>query len=275
MPEDRLRRLARELKAAQETTKSLEVASSRQRHMMPSMPDIPGFDLGVEYRPASEVSGDFYDFFRTPAGEYALVIADVAGHGVEAGIIMGMAKATVSIYGRQLPNPKDVLVAANRDLAEGLDGKTFICLTLAFLDPETRHLRIARAGSNRPLLFNPGWENPEPTEVKSRGLALGLDAGDRFEDIIEETELTLQAGDLLLQYTDGLVEATNDEKEQFGEARVMELVKKYPRASTRELLFILEETLRDFTGSREQEDDITMMALKIRERSPARRLAFE
>ena len=276
MPEqDRLRRLARELKEHEETTKSLEVASDRQRHMMPPLPDIPGFDLGVLYRSASQVSGDFYDFFMTPRGEHALVIADVTGHGVEAGIIMGMAKATVSVYGRQLESPKDALVAANRDLAASLDGKTFVCLTLLFLDASERHIRLARAGSNRPILFNPGWDDPEPRELKSRGLALGLDSGERFDEIIEEIELTLGAGDVLLQLTDGLVEATNPDKEQFGEARVMELVGRYPRASTTELLFILEEALRDFTGSREQEDDITLMALKIRERSPTRRFAFE
>lgn len=276
MPElDRLRRLAKELRTTRETTKSLEVASHQQKHMMPAEPEIPNFELAVHYRPASQVSGDFYDFFVTRAGEHAIVIADVTGHGVEAAIIMGMAKATVSVYGRQLATPREVLIAANRDLAASLDGMTFVCLTLMFLDSATRRVRLARAGQSRPLLFNSSWDTPEPLEVKSKGLALGLEASAKFEELLEEAEFVLEPGDLLLQYTDGIVEATNQDKEQFGEDRIREVIKKYPRASTRELLFILEETLREFTRSRELDDDVTMMALKIRERQPTRRLPFE
>ncbi|MBN1808047.1 MAG: PP2C family protein-serine/threonine phosphatase [Planctomycetes bacterium] len=272
---NRLRRLAQELRDREETTQSLEVASSRQQSMMPDAPVIPGFDLAVDYYPASEVSGDFYDFFITKNGEQAIVIADVTGHGVEAGIIMGMAKATVNIYGRIYDTPLEVLKAANRDLAASLDGKTFICLTLVFLDPGSKRLRLARAGADRPIYFNSSWEPPEPRDIRTRGLALGLDGGERFNELIEQAEIMLQPGDLLLQFTDGIVEAANSDKEQFGEERIMEIVKKYPRASSRELIFLLKETLLDFTRSREYDDDITIVALKLRDQPVSRKIAFD
>jgi len=268
---DRLRKLAQELRNREETTKSLEVASSRQKSMMP---DLPGFDISVAYTPASEVSGDFYDFFIAKNGELAMVIADVTGHGVEAGIIMGMAKATVNIYGRIYDGPAEVLRAANRDLAANLDGKTFICLTLTLLDAKNRKLRIARAGADRPLHFNPAWKPPEPQELRTKGLALGLDPGERFDQLLEEAEISLQPGDLYLQFTDGIVEAVNAEKEQFSEQRIKDTIKRYPRASTRELLVILKEALVDFTRTRDYDDDITLMALKVREQQASRKAAF-
>ena len=275
MPDmDRLRRLAQDLRNREETTKSLEVASDRQKKMMPDPPEIAGIDMGVSYTPASEVSGDFYDFFYNQNGELAMVIADVTGHGIEAAIIMGMAKATVNIYARMYDSPAEALRNANRDLATNFDGKTFVCLTLSIFDPNTKRLRVARAGADRPLLFNAAWDPPEPKEIRGRGLALGLDPGPRFDELLQEDEIMLQPGDLYLQFTDGIVEATNADKEQFSEARIMEIVKKYPKASTKELLFMLKESLVDFARSREYDDDITMMALKVREPQLSRKTTF-
>jgi sigma-B regulation protein RsbU (phosphoserine phosphatase) len=271
---DRLRKLGQELTTQKETTESLQVASDRQKKMMPDPPEIPGIDMSVSYTPASEVSGDFYDFFFNKDGELAMVIADVTGHGIEAAIIMGMAKATVNIYGRMYDSPAEVLRNANRDLAANFDGKTFVCLTLSIFDPKTKRLRVARAGADRPLLFNASWNPPEPKEIRGRGLALGLDPGPRFDELLEEDEIMLQPGDLFLQFTDGIVEATNADKEQFGEPRIREIIKKYPKASTKELLFMLKETLVDFTRSRDYDDDITMMALKVRDPQLSRKASF-
>ena len=90
------------MKRKQETTRSLRLASSRQRRMLPRIPELKGFDLYASIEPAAEVSGDFYDFFWLPDGLLGIVIADVSGPGLEAGIVLGMAMATVSIYGREL-----------------------------------------------------------------------------------------------------------------------------------------------------------------------------
>jgi len=262
---DRLRRLASQIKQKEETDRSLRLASLRQRRMLPNPPEIPEYDFACLYQPATGVSGDFYDFIPVRENLWGIVIGDVSGHGVEAGIIMGMAKQTISIFGRQIERPLDVLRAANDELCKSLDGKTFVSLSYGVLDTSTRTLRFVRAGHNKPLLLNARWQNPEPQVIECRGLALGVQKGDRFVKATEEIELKLEPGDLVFQYTDGLVEATNKEKEQYGEERLREVLKRYARTSTSELLEITIESLNDFTREREQEDDITMLAFKVRD----------
>jgi sigma-B regulation protein RsbU (phosphoserine phosphatase) len=274
----RLRRIASQIRQKEETERGLRMARLRQDRMLPEKPVIPGYDFAVKYEPASHVSGDFYDFFTIREGVLGIVIGDVSGHGVEAGIIMGMAKQTVSIYGRQMENPKEVLQAANEELYRSLDGRTFVSLSYAVLDVEGRALRFARAGQNRPFLMNARWQNPKPQVVESKGLALGVDKGTRFAQVVEEIPIKLQPGDFFFQYTDGLVEAMNQDKEQYGEERLCEVLSRYARTSATELLEIVIESLHDFTRPRaaaatapaaaakeaEQEDDITMVAFKVR-----------
>ena len=170
----------------------------------------------MHYKPASTVSGDFYDFFETKGNNLGIVIGDVTGHGVEAGIVMGMAKTAINIYGRQIESPSEVMAAVNG-----------------------------------------------PRDLRSNGLALGVDRGPKFRQILQEVSVQLNDGDIFFQYTDGLTEATNQQKEQYGEDRLKETIKRYGRLQLRELINIIGESLRDFTRVSEYEDDITMVALKV------------
>ena len=266
MDADRLREIARELKRKQETTRSLRLASSRQRRMLPRIPRVEGFDLHASNEPAAEVSGDFYDFFWRPDGSLGIVIADVSGHGLEAAIVMGMAKATISIYGRQLGGPKETLCAANDDISASLDGKTFVTLAYGVLDQEKRVVRFARAGHNPPIRFADG----EASLVKSDGFALGVTSGKKFEQKLQEVEIELGPGDLFFQYTDGLVEAMDESGEQFGEEQLFELIRRYGNSSPKQLVRIIKESLAEFSRTEQQEDDITMVALRAR---PAKKRA--
>ncbi len=261
-----LRRLAGQLKKKEETDRSLRLASVRQQRMLPDKPMLERYEFGVRYIPAADVSGDFYDFIDVRPGALGIVLGDVSGHGVEAGIVMGMAKMTVSIYGRQTEDPKEVLALVNKELYRWLDGKTFVSLSYGVLDTESGVFRFARAGQCRPILLNPGWHVPEPQVVESRGLALGVDSGERFGQVIATIELTREPGDTFFQYTDGLVEAMNKDKEQFGEDRLEELIKRYARAPAQDQVDTIIEHLDDFTRIPEYEDDITMVVLKARDR---------
>jgi sigma-B regulation protein RsbU (phosphoserine phosphatase) len=262
---ERLRRLASQIRHKEETDRSLRLAETRQRRMLPNPPDLPNYDFAVYYSPASAVSGDFYDFIPVREGAIGIVLGDVSGHGVEAGIIMGMAKQTISIYGRQIEGPLDVLKATNDELFRSLDGKTFVSLSYGVFDTKTRLLRFCRAGQNKPYIMNTKWQNPKPQMVESRGLALGVGKGERFARSIEEIEVTLEDGDLFFQYTDGLVEATNKDKEQFGEERLRDVLTRYARTSCSELVEIMSESLNDFSRSPDQTDDITMVLLKVKD----------
>jgi sigma-B regulation protein RsbU (phosphoserine phosphatase) len=270
---DRLRRLASQIREKEETDRSMRLASLRQRRMLPNTPTHPKYDFAVVYEPAMSVSGDFYDFIPVSENVCGIVVGDVTGHGVEAGIIMGMAKQTVSIYARQIEGPAEVLREANAELHRALDGKTFVSLSYSVLDMETRSLRFVRAGQNKPYLLNPNWQNPVPQVIDSKGLALGVDKGPRFAKVTEEIDMKLEPGDIFFQYTDGLIEATNKEKEQYGEARLRELLQRYSRTSAGELLEIVIESMQDFTRAREQDDDITMVAVRVKDPAALSRTA--
>jgi len=270
---ERLRRLANQIREKEETDRSLKTASLRQKRMLPDPPELEAFDFGFTYEPAAHVSGDFYDFIPVREGVWGIVVADVSGHGVEAGIIMGMAKQAVKIFGRQNEEPTEVLSLANEELHRSLDGKTFVSLSYAVLDTQTTVLKFARAGQCKPIMVNPSWKTAEPYMVESKGLALGVDKGKRFRKIVELIEIKLEPGDIFFQYTDGLAEAMNAAKEQFGEERIMALLKQYARSPAQELVEIVEEALKDFTRGAEQEDDITMLALKYRAPQPTTRVA--
>lgn len=260
---DHLRRVASEIRKKEETDRSLRVAHDRQLRMLPPNPVVEGYEFAVRYVPAADVSGDFYDFIPLGSGTIGIVIADVSGHGVGAAIIMGMAKQTVSIFGRQIEKPAEVLRATNEELYRSLDGKTFVSMSYGVLDVKGRVIRFARAGQNKPYRFNPRWSDPTPKVIECKGLALGVDKGPRFAKAIEEVKIELQPGDVFFQYTDGLVEAANKEHVQYGEQQLAKTLKRYGRTGVTELLDIIIESLKDFTRSAEQEDDITMVALKV------------
>jgi len=270
---ERLRRLASQIREKEETDRSLKTAFLRQKRMLPDPPQLADFDFGFTYEPAAHVSGDFYDFIPVRDGVWGVVVADVSGHGVEAGIIMGMAKQAVKIFGRQNEEPTEVLSLANEELHRSLDGKTFVSLSYAVLDTQTSLLKFARAGQCKPIMVNPNWKTAEPYMVESKGLALGVDKGKRFRKIVELIEIKLEPGDIFFQYTDGLAEAMNATKEQFGEERIMALLKQYARSPAQELVEIVMEALKDFTRGAEQEDDITILALKYRAPQPTTRVA--
>jgi len=269
----RLRMVASEIQKKEDTDRSLHLASVRQQRMLPEKPQLEKYEFGLYYEPAARVSGDFYDFIPVREGALGIVVADVTGHGVEAGIIMGMAKQAISIYGRQVESPDEVLCLTNDELHRTLDARTFVSLSYAVLDMETGVLRFARAGQCRPLLINPGWKTVEPQVVNSKGLALGVDKGPRFRKVIELIPIQLEPGDVFFQSTDGLVEATNKEKQQFGEERLMKLLTRYARASAEELVDIVLESLKDFTQTSELEDDLTMLVLKARDTKAITRTA--
>jgi len=271
--EDRLRHLGKQIRQREEMASSMALARTRQKRMLPDEPKVAGYEFAQKYEPATDVSGDFYDFIQVSDNQWGIVIGDVAGHGVEAGIIMGMAKQTVSIYGRQFVSPTEVLDRSNRELYRWLDGKMFVSLSYAVLDVDTSILHFARAGHNKPLRFNSNWRIPRPQVVECSGMALGVDAGPRFAKLAEEVEIHLEPGDVFFQYTDGLVEAANKDKEQFGEENLMLLLQRYARAPVQELVDIVIEALRDHAMGAPQEDDITMVALKVKDRKVASRTA--
>ena len=263
MDASRLKQLATELRQKTEMEKSMKTARQRQLHMLPTMPKLPGYDFKSLYLPCANVSGDFYDFIMVSDHEIGIAMGDVSGHGVEAGIIMGMAKKALQIYARGLSSPLQALALTNADLGKDLDGQTFVSAAYGILDTQQHIFKFARAGNSPPYLVNPR-RNPVITEIKPNGMVIGVDkSGKTFGVVTKEETIQLCQGDLLFQYTDGLSEAPNKAKEEFGEERIKDLLVKNYALSAADLIDLMEESVQSHIGALEQEDDITMIAVKI------------
>ena len=259
----RLKNLAQEQKQKSEMAQSIRLARQRQFHMLPSTPKVDGYDFKSIYLPCANVSGDFYDFITVSENEIGIAMGDVSGHGIEAGIIMGMAKKALQIYAKGLSSPKEALARTNADLGRDLSESTFVSAAYGVLDTKHHILKFARAGNNPPFLINPA-RNPVVMEIKPNGMVIGVDkVGKSFSLVTQEQAIQLQPGDLFFGYTDGLVEAPDRMKREFGEERVKELLLKNYAMTASALIDLMEESVQSHIGACEQEDDITMIAFRV------------
>jgi sigma-B regulation protein RsbU (phosphoserine phosphatase) len=263
MDTSRLKMLANELKQKSELEQSMRLARKRQLRMLPNMPQVNGYEFKSLYVPCADVSGDFYDFIKVSDYEIGIALGDVSGHGIEAGIIMGMAKKALQIYAKGVSSPKQTLAVTNADLSLDLGESTFVSAAYGVLDTRERVFRFARAGNNPPYLINPA-RDPVVREVKPNGMVIGIDkTGKRFPLVTQEEVIHLQPGDVFFQFTDGVVEAPDKDKKEYSEARLRELLEKHAGRSVGELFDHIEESLHSHMGAVEQEDDITMIAFRV------------
>ena len=256
-----LKRVAGEIRRKQELEQSLDVAKKRQTFMLPDPPDVDGYEFAAAYYPATEISGDFYDFIDLGGGRIGVLIADVSGHGVEAAIVMGLAKKSLSIFARASEGPTETLIRGNDDLCADLDAETFLTAVYAVLDAGAGVMVFARAGHPMPVLWNPR-RSPPHRQLKSRGMMVGMTAGRTFAKALQEVAVELVPGDLVFLYTDGLTEARSPSGEQFGVDRLLGVLGSKPRSSPGRILEAVRDAVDGFTGGREQEDDITMIAFR-------------
>jgi len=258
---DLLRRMAREIQRKRDIEEGLGVARRRQAVMLPSMPDLDGYEFACTYDPAADISGDFYDFVRLGDGQVGVLIGDVSGHGIEAAIVMGMAKKSLSIFARFASGPVEALSRGNDDLCGDLDSDSFLTAAYAILDGEGGRLVLARAGHPMPVLFN-RKRKPRHQEIRSKGMMVGMSKGSTFSKSLEEVAVDLVPGDLMFFYTDGLTEARSPSGAQFGIDRALEILESSPRAKVETLLGNVRSAVADFRGGGGPEDDITMMAVR-------------
>lgn len=191
--------------------RSLEIAAEIQSGLMPSAaPEIEGFDLFGWYKSAEHASGDFYDFVRTKGGGVAAVVGDVTGHGVGPALVTATAQASLRSYARVLDDPGQVVTMLNVDLSERMDDGMFLTLFVAYLQPDGA-IRTINAGHTPPLLWRAATRTIE--SITSDGPALGLMDDMKYE---ASSSIKLEPGDLLIAFTDGLVEARHpDHPERF------------------------------------------------------------
>jgi sigma-B regulation protein RsbU (phosphoserine phosphatase) len=250
-------RLEQELRIAREIQMSLLPQGSLR---------MPGLALTGHCEPAREVGGDYYDFLPLDEDRIGLLIADVAGKGTSAALYMAELKGVMFSLSQLHRSPRDLLIAADRILSCHLAKSSFITITYAVVDLKARTLTYARAG-HCPLIYMPGPYNPsrEAQILAPDGLVLGLqiDDGEMFRRLLEEVTLPLGAGDLFVLFTDGITEATNPAGEDFGEQRLAALIQQQAHLPFEELRERILREVAAFVGDAPQQDDMTMLLLKI------------
>ena len=245
----------------------LRIARTIQMSLLPQgAMRMRGLALAGHCEPAREVGGDYYDFLPIDEHRVGILIADVAGKGASAALYMAELKGLILALSQSHRSPRALLIEANRIISQHLDARSFITITYGVIDMEARTLTHARAG-HCPLMYlpGPGSEARQVQVVLPDGLVLGLkiDNGERFNGLLEEVTLPLGAGDLFVLYTDGITEAMNAEGDWFGDVRLATLLEDQADLPCEELR---ERILRDiavFVGEAPQQDDMTMLLLKV------------
>jgi sigma-B regulation protein RsbU (phosphoserine phosphatase) len=254
-----LRKLQKRLQDANRRfEQELALAGEVQASFLPKeIPDIPGWRLAVTLKPARETSGDFYDINLLPNGELGILVADVVGKGVGAALYMALSWTLIRTYAAEYPTqPELVCEAVNRRILGDTQADMFVTAFYGVLNPATGTLIYCNAGQNPPYLFD-SKEGDGPQKLGATGRPLGM-----FEDDTWRKSVTLFAlGDVLVLYTDGVVEAQNAGGAIFGEDRLLRCVQANLGRSAQAIRDAIIADVYEFTGDAPQYDDITLLVL--------------
>jgi len=206
--------------------------------------------------PALQMAGDFYDYFVLDKNRLGLVIADVSGKGVAPAFFMAVSRSALREASRQTDNPGDCLAAANDRLCEQNPLDMFVTVFYAVIDARTGTVTYANGGHNRPYVV--GVDGDPRAMPLTGGALLGVMPGMPYDSVT----LTLQPGETLFLYTDGVSEAMNAAEEQFGEKRLEAVLGQAARLSVDGMLSTVTTAVGDFVGAAPQSDDITCLVVR-------------
>ena len=233
----------------QELQRALEI----QQSLLPSViPQIPGFEVAGAWQPARSVSGDYYDVLRLADHRLGICIADVAGKGVSAALLMANVQAAVRAFASDRESPANVCAKVNSLLHENIATGKFVTFIYGILDGESRTFQFCNAGHLKPILVCAD----SVRILEQGGAVLGVFPNWKYED--ETIELT--AGDRLILFTDGIAEAADAQGQEFEEARIGAFAKANAALSAKELTSRLLARVTDFCAARFH-DDATLLVI--------------
>jgi phosphoserine phosphatase RsbU/P len=250
--------LALELADRVTMKRDLEIAREIQSWLMPSAaPNVPGVDIAFATRPANTVAGDYYDAFFRPNDRLLIVVADVAGKSVPAALLTATLQASLRTLAALPGSLPELVDRVNRYACEqSLNGRRFTTAFLAELEPATGCLIYVNAGHNWPVLRR---ASGAIDRMEAGGLPLGISAVRQYQSGVAK----LGQGDVLLVFTDGLVEAENDKELEYGEERMLPVVQSLDNVTATEALKRVMSSVDAFVGIARQHDDITCLVLKM------------
>jgi sigma-B regulation protein RsbU (phosphoserine phosphatase) len=240
-----------------EYERDLELAAQVQRRVLPRPLTLPGIELAAEMKTARLLGGDYYDFFQVSEDVIDVVIADVSGKGAAAALLMPSLAVALRLRARELDGPAEIIKDIDSVVKQVTNPATFVTMFYARLHMPTRTLQYASAGHNPPLLAR--TKTGELLSLVEAGPVLGILPDAKFFN----ATITLEIGDLLLLYTDGVTEQESEQGEEFSVERLSELIHHQRTHSAAAVVSSISEAVTAFAGSKEQADDLTIVALNI------------
>lgn len=252
--------LAREAAERERLNRELEIAREVQERLFPQqLPPVPGLDYCGICRPALGVGGDYYDFFALPDGELGVAVADVSGKGISAALMMATLHAWLRGEAARADfNLPHVVSTVSRLVFEASASERYATLFYAQYDPSSRRLAYVNAGHNPPILLNRRGDPVAPGRLSEGGTAVGL-----FDRVSYQQGCdTLEEGGVLVAFTDGITEAMNRAGEEWGEQRLIEVVRRADSCSAGDIVRHIFAAIETFTAGTEQYDDMTLVVLR-------------
>ncbi len=255
-------RLTSELREADRLERQIRVAAEVQRRMIPSsVPKTDRFSFGCVYEPSWELCGDFYDFLEFPSGDIGVVIADVVGKGVPASLLMASARAALRSHAKRVYDVNEIMEEVNLRLHKDTLDSEFATAFYGVLSADAKRLTYCSAGHDPPMLLREG----KIRELDIGGMPLGIDGTVKYVRSIEH----LRPGDLILMYTDGVIDAANYEGDSFGRGRLQESLIRHAALPPTQLAKQILWDVRRYAGLARLMDDITLVAIGVN--GPARK----
>jgi sigma-B regulation protein RsbU (phosphoserine phosphatase) len=235
----------------------LTLASQVQRRVLPRPPVLLGIELAACMHPARLLGGDYYDFFQVSNEVVDVVIADVSGKGAAASLLMPSLAVALRLRARELSGPAAILKDLDGVLKQITNSATFVTMFYARFNPTLRTLEYASGGHNPPLLLR--TSTGESLLLEEAGPIMGILPDAQFSN----TNLTLEPGDILTLYTDGVTEQEDESGEEFSLDRLKKIVLSKESDPAAAMVTDIAEAVSTFAGTKEQSDDLTVVVAKV------------
>jgi sigma-B regulation protein RsbU (phosphoserine phosphatase) len=252
--------MLRSIKQNVRISQEFEIARRMQAQMLPkSAPCIPGVKIAACSLPATEVGGDFYDFLPIDGKRLGIVVGDVSGKGVSGAMVMTGALSAIRFAAEESQTTHEILERTNRRLVKDIQSNMFVAVFCGVFDFEQKILYYSNAGQTMPMLYRNGNVSFLPQSENGDRFPLGI----RSQVNFEQMHIALQPGDLLVFYTDGIVDMMNGAAEPFGFGRLEQAIKKHANAPLSELSPRLISDAEAYTGMKDHLDDLTLMVVRL------------
>lgn len=240
--------------------KQEEIAKKLQSSIFPEvLPDNDIVTISAKLFSMDETSGDFYDVIEIiPDSVYAVLLADISGHGVSAALITNLAKMLFVRASKKYTSPKDVMAYVNTEICNILHQRSYFTAFYILIDFPNKQVVYTSAGHPYNMRYNAKTEEVE--KLYTKDMVIGVIKGREFK----EKAINFNVGDRIILYTDGISEARNSEKEMFGDERLSNIIKEHSKTPAKELIEMIEYEIKTFTGRNDFDDDVTLVVIDIK-----------